>query len=301
VSGFSIAGALAKVVSRTLSIPLRAAEPSYTLVPDWGPLPGGMAWGEVTGVAVDPRNTIIAVRRSDPPIIELDPSGRVVKTWGDNQFVWPHGFRIDKDGFLWVTDARAQGGRGQQILKIAPDGKIVMTIGTAGATGESPTLFNGPADVAFAANGDIFVADGHGNNRVAKFTKEGTFVKAWGSRGNGPGQFSVPHAIAIDSRGRVLVADRGNARVQIFDQDGRYLDSWAQFGRPSGLLITPDDMLYVADVQDKKGIAYGSARDGVVRGVIEGTLPESIAIDRDGSVYAGETTTGHTIRKFTRH
>ena len=152
--------------------------------------------------------------------------------------------------------------------------------------------------MAFGANGDIFVADGHVNNRVVKFTKDGQFIKAWGKKGAGPGDFSVPHAIAIDARGRVFVADRGNSRVQIFDQDGRFLEQWTQFGRPSGLLITADDTLYVADVQDKKGIVYGSAKDGTVRGVIEGTLPESIAIDRDGSVYAGETTTGHTLRKF---
>ena len=213
-------------------------------------------------------------------------------------FVWPHGFRIDKDGFLWVTDARAAAGRGQTVLKIAPDGKVVLTLGTGGVAGEGPDTFNGPADVAFAANGDIFVADGHVNNRIVKFSKDGRFIKAWGKKGAGPGEFSVPHAIAIDSRGRVFVGDRGNTRVQIFDQDGRFLDQWTQFGRPSGLLIAPDDTLYVGDVQ--KGIAFGSARDGVVRGMIEGTLPESIAIDRDGAVYAGETTTGHTLRKFSR-
>jgi sugar lactone lactonase YvrE len=263
-------------------------------------LPSGAAWGEVTGVAMRANDTVIAVRRTDPPIVELDPAGKVLKMWGEQMFVWPHGVRVDNDGFLWVTDGRAKDGRGQQIFKIAPNGTVALTLGTKGVAGETPATFSGPADVAFAANGDIFVADGHVNNRVVKFSKSGTFIKAWGKKGAGPGEFSVPHAIALDSRGRVFVGDRGNRRIQIFDQDGKFLEQWTQFGRPSGLLITADDTLYVADVEDKKGIAFGSARDGIVKGVIEGTLPESIAVDRAGSVYAGETTTGHIIRKFVR-
>jgi sugar lactone lactonase YvrE len=290
--------ALALAVTFTVAAPRAASD--YRLVENWAPLPDGAAWGEVTGVVVTPKNTIIAVRRSEPPIVELDPSGKVLKMWGQDLFVWPHGVRVDKDGFLWITDGRARDGKGSQIFKIAPDGTIVLTLGTKGVAGESATEFNGPADVAFAPNGDIFVADGHVNNRVVKFTSDGRFVKAWGKKGTAPGEFSVPHAIAIDSRGRLYVADRGNRRIQIFDQDGKFLDQWTQFGRPSGLLITRDDTLYVADVEDKKGIAFGSVRDGVVRGVIEGTLPESVAIDRAGSVYAGETTTGHIIRKFTK-
>jgi len=290
--------ALALALVLTVAAPRAASD--YKVVDNWGPLPNGAAWGEVTGVAVNAKNTIIAVRRSDPPIVELDPSGKVLKMWGEGMFVWPHGFRIDKDGFLWITDGRARDGKGSQIFKISPDGKVVLTLGTKGVAGESPTAFNGPADVAFNANGDIFVADGHVNNRVVKFKKDGTFVKAWGKKGTGPGEFSVPHAIAIDSRGRLFVADRGNRRIQIFDQEGQFLEEWKQFGRPSGLLITPDDMLYVADVEDKKGISFGSVKDGVVRGVIEGTLPESVAIDRAGSVYGGETTTGHIIRKLSK-
>jgi DNA-binding beta-propeller fold protein YncE len=155
--------------------------------------------------------------------------------------------------------------------------------------------------VAIAPNGDIFIADGHVNNRIVKFTKDGTFVKAWGTRGTGRGEFSVPHTLAFDSQGRLFVGDRGNRRLQIFSQDGAFLDEWTQFGRPSGMLITPDDTLYVADVSEPGGgIVVGSARTGVVREKIVGTLPESVAIDRDGGLYAGETTTGHTIRKFVR-
>jgi DNA-binding beta-propeller fold protein YncE len=281
------------------SAALIAAE-SYKVVDGWGALPAGDAWGEVTGVGIDRTGTIIAVRRSEPPVLEFDASGTLLKSWGRGLFVWPHGFRIDPQGNLWITDARASEGRGQQIFKYSRDGRLLLTLGTGGQAGEGPNLFNGPCDVAFAANGDIFVADGHQGSRVAKFTRDGKFIKSWGTKGDKPGQFNTPHAIAIDSRGRVFVADRGNKRIQIFDQDGAFIDQWTQFGRPSGLLITPDDTLYVADVQDKPGINFGSAKDGTVRGAIAGTLPESIAIGPDGSVYAGETTTGHVLRKFAK-
>src|SRR5262249_29002225 len=157
-----------------------------------------------TGVDVDPHsNTIIGVRRTSPYLIELTPAGDVVKKWGDGLVVWPHGFRIDREGFLWLTDGRAADGKGQQVLKMTRDGKVVMRLGTAGVAGETESTFAGPCDVAIGKGGDIFVADGHVNNRIVKFTKDGKFVKAWGSKGDGPGQFSVPHTIAIDSQGRV--------------------------------------------------------------------------------------------------
>ena len=147
------------------------------------------------------------MRRSEPPVIELDASGKVLKTWGQGMFVWPHGFRIDRDGNLWVTDGRAEGGKGQQVFKLARDGRVLLTLGTKGIGGETPSTFDGPCDVAIGENGAIFVADGHRNNRVVKFTRDGTFVKAWGRKGEGPGEFQTPHAIAIDSRGRLFVAN----------------------------------------------------------------------------------------------
>jgi hypothetical protein len=269
-------------------------------------LPAGQEWGEVTGVAVDAKNTIIAVRRTDPPIVELNPAGRVLKMWGEKMFVWPHGFRIDKEGYLWITDGRAADGRGEQIFKIAPDGRVVMTLGTKGVAGETSSTFAGPADVAFAANGDIFVADGHVNNRVVKFSKDGTFIKAWGKKGTGPGEFSVPHAIALDSRGRVFVADRGNKRVQIFDQDGKYLEEWKQFSRPSGIYIDKKDTIYVADSESesvsrnhdgwKRGIRIGSAKDGSVKSFIPDPVDkapstsaaEGVAADSQGNIYGAE-------------
>jgi len=236
--------------------------------------------------------------------MHYDASGTLIGHMGADLFAFPHGIHVDSEGNVWVTDPLPPDGRGaggnvgQQVTKLSPTGEILLQIGTRKIAGSGTNQFSSPSDVVVGRNGDIFVADGHVNNRVVKFSKDGRFIKAWGKKGTGPGEFSVPHAIAIDSRGRVFVADRGNKRLQIFDQDGRYLEEWTQFGRPSGLLITADDTIYVADVQDKPGISFGSARDGVVRGTIDGTLPESIARDRDGSVYAGETTTGHVLRKF---
>jgi hypothetical protein len=287
------------VAASVMTAAVRAAD-SYKVVDGWGALAAGDTWGEVTGVDIDRSGTIIVVRRQDPPVLEFNPSGTLLKTWGTGFFNWPHGFRIDKEGNRWITDARTQNGKGQQIFKYSRDGKVLLTLGTAGVAGEGPNVFNGPCDVAFGDNGEIFVADGHVGSRVAKFSRDGTFITSWGTKGSGPGQFNTPHAIAIDSKGRVFVADRGNKRIQIFDENGTFLDQWTQFGRPSGLLITADDMLYVADVEEKPGISYGSVKDGIVRGTITGTLPESIAIGRDGAVYAGETTTGHILRKFVK-
>ena len=181
------------------------------------------------------------------------------------------------------------------MFKYSPDGKLLMTLGTKGVRGDGPDTFGGPCDVAVAANGDIFVADGHQNSRVVKFDKDGKFIKAWGKRGEGPGEFNLPHTIVIDSRGRVLVGDRSNNRIQIFDQDGAYIDQWTQFGTPSGMHVSPDDTLYVVDYNVKKGVFIGSARDGSVRYKLEEAVAEGVAVDKDGNIYVGETVPGTTI------
>ena len=157
-------------------------------------------------MAIDANGKIYAFHRAEPPIVEIDSAGKILKRWGEGMFVWPHGIRVDQDGFLWVTDGRARDGKGQQVFKMTPDGKVVMTLGTKGVAGDGPDAFNGVCDVAFGRNGDIFVADGHVNARIVKFTKDGKFIKSWGSKGTGHGQFDLPHAIVIDRRGRVLVA-----------------------------------------------------------------------------------------------
>jgi len=274
---------------------------AYRLVPNWAQLPAGLQLGEVPGMTIDASGRVFAFHRAEPPIVELDAAGRVLKAWGEKMFVWPHGIRVDRNGFLWITDGRARNGIGQQVFKFTRDGQLVMTLGTKGVSGDGPDTFNSPTDVAVAPNGDIFVSDGHVNSRIVKFSKDGTFIKAWGKRGDGPGEFNVPHTIFFDSRGRLLVGDRANRRIQIFDQDGRFLDQWTQFGSPSGIFIAPDDTLYVVDYNDKMALFVGSAKDGSIRSRSEQVLAEGVAVDAQGSIYVGETVTGHLGDTVTGH
>jgi DNA-binding beta-propeller fold protein YncE len=289
----------------------------YRTTRDWGELPAGIAWAAVTAVEPSPDGSIYVVHRcfanscagrSEPPILKYDVNGRLLKAWGQGLFVFPHGATVDRDGHLWVTDARGENGKGHQVFEFSADGAVLKTLGRAGVSGSGPDLFDQPTDVVVAPNGDIFVTDSHRNgknNRVVKFAKDGRYVKEWGKKGSGPGEFSEPHTIAIDSRGRLFVGDRENNRIQIFDQDGRYLDEWRQFGRPSGIFITPQNVIYVADSESgpdtgahelqgiRKGIRIGSAVDGRVTGFIEdmeSTAPdhsgaEGVGVDSRGNVY----------------
>jgi sugar lactone lactonase YvrE len=246
------------------------------------------------------------------PILQFDRSGKVLRSWGAGMFIFPHGIAIDREGAIWITDGQGQNGKGHQVFKFNPDGKVLMTLGKAGVAGDGPDTFNQPDDVAIAPNGDIFVSDGHsvgmGNARVVKFSKDGKFIKQWGKHGSGPGEFEVPHALAFDSQGRLLVGDRANNRIQIFDQDGKFLEEWKQFSRPSGIYIDARDIIYVTDSEStdragygnhpgwKRGIRIGSAKDGTVTAFIPDPSPgsgatsaaEGVAADQDGNVYGAE-------------
>ncbi len=291
----------------------------YRTTRDWGQLPPGVKWAAVTAVEPAPDGTIYVIHRcfanscagrSEAPILKYDASGKLLRSWGEGMFVFPHGATVDRDGNLWVTDAGGENGIGHQVFKFNPDGKVLMTLGQKGVSGSTPALFDLPTDVVIAPDGDIFITDSHRrgkNNRVMRFTKEGKFVKEWGKKGSGRGEISEPHTIAMDSRGRLFVGDRENNRIQIFDQDGKFLDEWRQFGRPSGIAITRDDTIYVADSESgpdtgarelpgiKKGIRIGSARDGKVTAFIEDMEStasdhagaEGVGVDAQGNVYGG--------------
>jgi len=288
----------------------------YRTTRDWGELPPGVKWAAVTAVEPAPDGTIYVVHRCfanscagrpEAPILKYDATGKLLRSWGAGMFIFPHGATVDRDGNLWVTDARGENGKGHQVFKFDPNGRVLMSLGQAGVSGSGPGLFDQPNDVVVAANGDIFVTDSHRsgkNNRVVKFTKEGRFIREWGRKGSGRAEFSEPHTIAMDSAGRLFVGDRENNRIQIFDQDGNYLDEWRQFGRPSGIVIR-DDTIYVADSESgpdtgarelpgiRKGIRIGNARDGRVTAFIEdseSTAPdhsgaEGIGVDAQGNVY----------------
>jgi sugar lactone lactonase YvrE len=243
------------------------------------------------------------------PILRFDGSGKLLKSFGEGMFVFPHGIFVDHEGNVWITDAQGKDGKGHQVFKFSPDGKVLLTLGKAGVSGDGPDTFNQPSDVVVARNGDIFVADGHGGNsnaRIVKFSKDGKFIKAWGKKGTGPGEFDTPHAIALDSKGRLFVGDRANNRIQIFDQDGKFIAEWKQFSRPSGIFIDKHDILYVADSESrnenhpgwKRGIRIGSAKNGTVTAFIPDPEPdpdhkptsaaEGVAADGSGAVYGAE-------------
>lgn len=290
-------------------------------------LPAGMnSLGSLSAVKVGPDNNIYVAHRCNttsctghddvPTILVASQQGKAVKSMGAGLFVWPHGLAAAPDGTLWVTDAVATNGvdkdnpnKGHQVFHLDKNGKVIVALGKAGVTGSGHDTFNAPSDVIVAPNGSIFVADGHGpgmNARIVKFDKNGKYITEWGTRGAGPSQFELPHAMAFDSQGRLFVADRANNRIEIFDQDGKFLMDWKQFGRPSGLAIDKNDTLFVTDTQTTKdrpgfenGIYIGSAKDGKVTGFIpkikQYSTWEGPGADHTNMEAIGVTPDGNTI------
>lgn len=305
----------------------------YSVVPDvWAPLPDDREWGATSTVYYAGEGNIWAAERCGAngncldtpeldPIFLIDAQGRVIKSFGAGLIVWPHGIHVDFDGNVWIADARGDPVRmkGHQVHKFSSDGELLMSLGLPGIAGKGNNIFDQPNDVLVAPNGDIFVADGHssnGNNRIVKFNSNGEYMMEWGGKGTGSGQLDVPHALAMDSAGRLFVADRGNSRLQIFDQAGTWLATWTQFGRPSGLYIDGNDTLYSADSESNtgpgrnpgwyRGIRIGSAKTGFVEAFIpdpntgeaNGTsVAEGVSADEDGNVYGAEVAQ-RALRKY---
>ena len=312
----------------------------YTTVEGWAKMPAGRVWGSTSAVAIDRDGQSVWVAErcgqnscvgSDlDPVLLFDKDGNLVRSFGKGMINWPHGIHVDREGNVWIVDGRdnrppaPRPGQpapatpapmparvfGHQVIKFSPTGEVLLRLGTDGGARE-PGFFFQPNAVYVAPNGDIFVVEGHAsgpeaNARVLKFDRTGRFLMTWGKKGTGPGEFDQPHALAMDSQGRLFVADRSNDRIQIFSQDGRLLDTWTQFSRASGLFIDANDVLYAADSESgsieprrpewQRGIRIGSARTGEVTAFIPDPVTttrntsaaEGVAVDARGNIYGAE-------------
>ncbi len=273
------------------------SQSSYQVAPNFPQLPEGFRLGEVSAVTSDSAGNVFIFHRGKHPIVVFTADGKYLRSFGDGLYDSAHGLRIDPEGNVWTTD-----NKNHTVVKLTPEGKVLLTLGERNVAGEDATHFNRPTDVTFAPDGSFFVSDGYGNSRVVKFDHAGKFLLAWGKRGTGPGEFHVPHAVQMDSAGHLFVADRENKRLQVFDQNGKYLREITGFA-PYGLFITRDDHILIAD-----GIANQALRlslDGQTRTAWGMTgrepgnflLPHGITAAKDGSLYVTEIT-GKRVQKF---
>ena len=318
--------------------------PNPNRIGDWATLPEGREWGSTAGLDIDPTDGHVwGYERcasgsaggpgvncdTNPvdPIFKFDrTNGEILANFGAGIFVTPHGIGLDEDGNVWVTDfaGNEAGTKGHQVHKFTPEGELLMSLGVAGQPGNAPGQLNQPNDAIVGPDGSIYVADGHSGQgqitdadmeearaagltgRIVKFSPEGEYIMEWGEIGTEHGQFRTPHALEFDAQGRLWVADRGNHRLEIYDQNGNYVDSRYQFGRISDLFITEDQMVYAIDSESNRlrhinwrnGVRIGPVNQDVLVGFIpgwdsnsrpnHGVAGEGIGVDADGNVYVAE-------------
>jgi DNA-binding beta-propeller fold protein YncE len=320
--------------------PVNSGANPYRVIRDWAQLNlEGRPWGGSNGAAIDKDGrSVWATDRCSPgttpgclgakgnPVHHFDESGREIRSFGGGMFVWPHGIHIDRDGNVWVTDARAPSAdelktfpgeekKGSVVVKFSPEGKVLMTLGTPGLRGNPPVALTDPTDVVTdPGNGDVYVSESHTDvsdpnliGRISVFDRNGKFLRVIGKAGTGPGEFRTPHALEFDAQGRLVVADRHNHRVQILTKEGKFIREYDDFGRTSGLAIDPNDVIYTADSEStervhpgwRKGIRIGSLKDGKVTTFVpphetpnapDGAMGEGIAIDAAGNIFTAEAT-----------
>jgi peptidylamidoglycolate lyase len=302
------------------------ALPPHEVVRDWPVLPAGHMLGQCVGVGVDSRGNVLVFHRSGrtwstpfptepiaaPTVSVLDGrSGRLLAAWGTNEFIMPHGLSLDHADNVWLTDV----GR-HQVFKFSPDGKrLLLTLGERGVPGADQAHFNLPTDVAVLPDGSFYVSDGYRNTRVVKFTAAGKYDFEWGGKGAGPGQFNLPHGVAVDAQGRVIVCDRTNSRLQVFDPRGKFLTEWKGplLGRPYGVSVGADGHVFLIDGGDTPAKTADRHRaveldaDGRVLDRFGGygtepgqfQLGHDIAVAKDGSVFVADAA-GKRVQKFVR-
>jgi len=353
VASIACVCAAAPLAAQADMAPVNSLPNPYRTIEGWAKMPEGRTWGSTSAVAIDRDGQSVwvaercgansCVGSTLDPVLKFDKNGNLVAHFGAGLIDSPHGIFIDRDNNIWVIDCSCTGGggrgrggaapaapatpagspKGHQIFKFSPDGKVLLTLGKLGG-GRDPDYFWQPNAIYVTPGGEFYVSEGHSSAAnasasVFKFSKEGVLIKRWGTKGNGPDDLDQPHALAMDSKGRLFVGDRGNNRIKIFDQDGKLLDTWYQFSRPSGIFIDAQDNMYVADSESgsvspphgawTRGIRIGSAKDGSVKYFIpdpiktcvQGTpstpeapcasntsAAEGIAVDAAGHIYGAE-------------
>jgi peptidylamidoglycolate lyase len=301
------------------------AQPRHAVVPDWPALPEGHVLGLCAGVGVDAQNRVFIFHRSgrkwsnpfpkepiaQPTVSVVDgATGKLLGVWGENRFIMPHGLTVDHAGNVWLTDVGLH-----QVFKCTPEGKVLLTLGERAQAGNDHAHFNLPTDVAVLRDGSFYVSDGYKNTRVIKFSAEGKFEFEWGGIGKRGGEFNLPHGIALDAQGRVIVCDRENERLQVFDAQGAFLHEWKgpQIGKPYGVAAGPGGRLFVIDGgspslrPEMRGKAVELDAEGEVidsfgsfgAGPGQFQMGHDIAVGPDGAVYVAEGT-GARVQKFVR-
>jgi DNA-binding beta-propeller fold protein YncE len=275
-----------------------ATIPDYRPVAGWPQLPSDYQFGQVSAVATDSADRVFVFHRGKHPVMVFDRDGKFLRSWGDGLVKTAHGLRIDRDDNVWVTDI------GHHLVrKFDANGKLLLTLGKKDEPGATHDQFNRPTDVAVTASGEFYVADGYGNSRIVRFSKEGKYLMEWGKKGTGPGEFNLPHAICLDTQGRLYVGDRENSRVQVFDAEGKFLAQWKEGGSPYGLFLTGDGRLLVADgradwvmVLDRHGKALGRWGEKG-KGPGQFSTPHALCVDGHGAVYVAEIA-NQRVQKF---
>ena len=286
----------------------------YVAVADPISVPDAAAMGASSSVAFDSKGHLFVLSRGAKPLTEFDENGKFVRAFGEGLFTRSHGLRIDKDGNIWATDVGAH-----TVLKISPQGQVLQTLGEKGQAGDwdaSTHRFREPNDIAIAANGDLFITQGHTpgagrggvaqNPGILKFDKNGNFIKRWGGKGTEPGKFDVAHGIAIDAKGQVWATDRENQRIQIFDQDGKFIREIKYAGLPCSVDIGSQ---YIYMVNGFAGQVVRMDLDGKVLAAVGKTGPVGavgefgeahfVAVSPRGEIYVADSV-NRAVQKFVK-